>query len=79
MRCSSQRDLGFELSNTYVSLCKRTSCRCSVTVSGDDPQFVNRLIDQDVTLKVLPRTTLTVGARCSWYFGGIESLADRSG
>ena len=67
---------GTALSGTfYRDWSDLISTRTNVIFSSDDPVFVNQVIDQDITIKVLPRTTLTAGARYSEYFGDVHSLA----
>lgn len=51
------------------------STRTSLTASSDDPVFVNRIVDQDVTFRGVPNTTFTIGARYSEYYASAYSKA----
>ncbi|AKC87101.1 YaiO family outer membrane beta-barrel protein [Pseudoxanthomonas suwonensis] len=71
---------GVALSGTlYRDWSPGISTRTSVAVASDDPVFVRRAVDQDVTFKPMARTTLTLGARYAEYYGdnhaGIAYLA----
>lgn len=51
------------------------STRTSASVSSDDPVFVNRLFDQDLTWRGLKNATFTGGARYAEYDDGHHSTA----
>ncbi|WP_368563445.1 YaiO family outer membrane beta-barrel protein [Pseudoxanthomonas sp. UTMC 1351] len=50
----------------------KLSTRTAVTLSTDDPVFVNREAVHDFNLKVIPNTVLTVGGRYSKYHGDVS-------
>lgn len=53
----------------------RFSTRTHISASSNEPVFVNRVVDQDVTYKGLPNTALTTGLKYSKYFGGVHARA----
>ncbi len=55
------------------------STRTAVSISRSTPVFVNREIAQDVSLRVLGGTVLTVGGRHARYFGDVEALSLSAG
>lgn len=50
----------------------KLSTRTAVSLSTDDPVFVNREAVHDFNLKVVPDTVLTIGGRYSNYYGDIS-------
>lgn len=46
---------------------RRLSTRTALMASDDDPVFVNREVAQDVHLKIVPNTVLSVGGRYAEY------------
>lgn len=49
------------------------STRTKVSVSENEPVFATRQVAQDVTFRLLPKTTATVGARWARYFGNQDA------
>lgn len=53
----------------------RIFTRTRLTVGSDDPVFVHRLADQDVTIKLGRSYTATAGVKVAEYYGGADATS----
>lgn len=69
-RAPGVAETGFGLAGTlYYAFDNGVSTRTHIAIADDSPVFASRDIAQDVTFRVLPQTTATLGVRWARYFG----------